>query len=254
MSGCDAVTVEGIDVSVYQTTTPPLTGLGFLFARASIGVRKDARYDQHIANARARGLVTGAYHFGDNRLTAASQAATFLQAAGDVDFYFLDVEGGHAMGSAAIRTFFAQVRKAGKKIGLYHSLSGFPELGQDYNWVAYWSGVPPSINWTFWQYRGSPLDLDRFIGSMAQLRALTKPTAPDPGEPHYRAVVKTPTQLWNDKTKRWVYKTRPIKPGTVFTVRGKQFQKGPDQTDCYAVVGGPYYLPQVAVKQPLVRI
>lgn len=76
----------------------------------------------------------------------------------------------------------------------------------------------------------------------------------DTSEPHYRAVVIKPTPLWNDTTKRWVYKTRPIKVGTVYTVRGKQFQKGPGQTNCYAVVDSPYYLPQAAVKQPLVRI
>jgi glycosyl hydrolase family 25 len=166
------MSVVGIDVSRYQTVTPPLAGRSFLFARASIGTQRDPTYAMHIGNARAAGLIVGAYHFGDNRIPVADQARAFVAAAGDVDFYFLDVEGAHAMDAGQIRAFFAMVRAAGHRVGLYHSLSGFPELGQDYNWVAYWAAVPPSINWTFWQYRGSPLDLDRFIGTLDELRAL----------------------------------------------------------------------------------
>lgn len=170
--------VEGIDVSKWQTATPSLAGLSFLFARASIGTLPDPTFAMHTGNARRAGLVTGAYHFGDSRLPPVRQARTFLEAAGDVDFYFLDVEGSHAMSADQIRAFFDEVHAAGKRIGLYHSLSGFPELGQDFNWVAFWSGSPPSRNWTFWQYRGSPLDRDRFIGSEAELRALAS-TLPD---------------------------------------------------------------------------
>lgn len=171
----------GIDVSKYQATTPSLKGLDFLFARASIGTATDGKYAMHIANARKADLVVGAYHFGDDRLDAARQARVFLAAAGDVDFYFLDVEGRHAMSAMQIRAFYAEVRKAGKQIGLYHSLSSYPGLGQDYNWVAKWSTVPPGIPWHFWQYRGSPLDLDRFNGTRAQLRALAA-TLPDTSE------------------------------------------------------------------------
>lgn len=161
----------GIDVSVYQSTTPPLAGLSFLFARASIALSADTMYAKHIAKARAAGLVTGAYHFGNDSFDPATQAAVFLKAAGDVDFYFLDVEGRRAMSYPQIRAFFAAVRKAGKQIGLYGSESGFPQLGQDFSWVANWSSTP-SIPWDFHQYRGSPLDLDRFNGTDAQLRAL----------------------------------------------------------------------------------
>src|SRR5260221_13844583 len=83
----------------------------------------------------------------------AAQAAVFLKAAGDVDFYFLDVEGRHAMSYPQIKAFFAAVRKAGKQIGLYGSESGFPSLGQDYSWVANWSSTPSSPD-AFHQYRG----------------------------------------------------------------------------------------------------
>lgn len=173
--------VEGIDVSHWQVTTPPLTGRKFLVARASIGLLPDDRYNQHIAAARRAGLVPMAYHFGDNRIDPVAQARLFLDVAGQVGFYFLDVEGAHAMTRAQRRAFHSEVRRQGHESGYYHSLSGFTEDGQDSNWIAFWSGSPPPGNWLLWQYRGSPLDLDRFIGTEAQLRGLAEKQLPDTG-------------------------------------------------------------------------
>lgn len=164
------MSVQGIDVSKWQPTTPSLTGLSFLIARASIGTVIDPTYSMHIANARKAGLVVGAYHFGDNRTTAAEQARVFLKAAGDVDYYFLDHEGANQMSTAQAKAFIAAVRAAKGKCGLYHSLSGFPDLGQDFNWIALWAGSPPRIPWLFWQYQGSPLDSNVFNGTLEQLR------------------------------------------------------------------------------------
>ena len=173
------MSLEGIDCSKYQTTTPPLATRSFLFARATYSTWPDPMYATHIANARAAGLIVGSYHFG----TAAyvpSQVAAFLGAAGSVDLYVLDLEsngGQPSMTQTQARAFIAAVQKTGRKIGLYHSESGFPSLGQDYDWVANWSQVP-ARHWTFWQYRGSPLDLDRFNGDIAALRALAGKAPP----------------------------------------------------------------------------
>ena len=57
------MSVEGIDVSHWQTSTPSLSGLSFLIARASVGNAIDDKYAMHIGNARKAGLITGAYHF-----------------------------------------------------------------------------------------------------------------------------------------------------------------------------------------------
>lgn len=170
------MSVEGIDVSKWQSTTPNLAGLSFLFARASIGTETDEKYAMHIANARQAGLLVGAYHFNHGPISVASQVQAFLAAAGDVDFYALDVEGAYAFSLAQSKDFIARVQATGRKIGMYHSASGFPDAGQDYDWIAKWSTTPPSRAWTFWQYRGSPLDLDRFDGTLAQLRALARHT------------------------------------------------------------------------------
>lgn len=240
----------GIDVSEYQAATPPLRGLSFLFARASIGTRPDARYARHIFAARRAGLLVGAYHFNDRHLAPTAQARAFLAAAGDVDFYFLDVEGADAMTPAQIQTFFAEVRRAGKRVGLYHSASGFPHLGQDYDWVAEWdtAGRPPAIPWTFWQFRGSPLDLDRYNGSPDQLRELAHPGH---AAPSVHATVTAPTALYNPATARWVYNGRnALKPGLALVVRTAQYVRGGRHV---YPVGGPapfvgYFVPVDHVK------
>ena len=67
------MTLNGIDVSRWQGTTPSLAGLAFLFAKASQGTTKDPMYDTHIANARKAGLVVGAYCFNVGTLDIAAQ-------------------------------------------------------------------------------------------------------------------------------------------------------------------------------------
>ncbi len=177
--------LNGIDVSAWQKTTPPLTGLSFLFARATYDVSPDAMYATHVANARKAGLRVGAYHFGTGKSTPQAQAAAFLKAAGDVDFYCLDLESDPTpMTQAQATAFIGAVKATGRPCGLYHSASGFPSLGQSYNWVAKWGTVPPIGSWMFWQYQGSPLDKDHFWGTAVDLAKLAyKPTPPTPPAP-----------------------------------------------------------------------
>src|SRR5439155_8528513 len=190
-------TLEGLDVSRWQGTTPNLAGKAFLFARATYGAIRDQMYSTHIANARKAGLLVGAYHFGVGDVPVPSQVSAFLGAAGTVDFYVLDLEsnGGRpsmTLGQASL--FIALVRAKNHKNGLYHSDSGFPlTLGQSYNWVAKWSVNPPTHPWTFWQYRGSPLDLDRFNGDEAKLQAL----AGNAGPVRLRVVITGPTKRYS---------------------------------------------------------
>jgi GH25 family lysozyme M1 (1,4-beta-N-acetylmuramidase) len=188
---------EGIDVSAHQTTTPDLTGRDFLFARATYGRSPDGRYRQHTAAAHAAGLVVGAYHFGTAASSGRDQAHAFLTAAGAADLFVLDYEKERdkpLMPEAAAREFIATLQAAGKRCGLYASLSGFPRLfGQDWNWVAAWRATAPSIPWSFWQYHGGPLDLDRFNGTHAQLLTFagrTPPPKPAPTAPPRTVTVR----------------------------------------------------------------
>jgi hypothetical protein len=116
--------------------------------------------------------------------SGATQAHTFLATAGSADLFVLDLEGnGHGtpMSQAQAREFIATVKGAGHKCGLYHSASGYPRLGQDWDWIAdYRAGVPHTTPGTMHQYRGSPLDLDRFNGDLVALRKLAGKAAPPP--------------------------------------------------------------------------
>ncbi len=185
------MTCFGIDVSKWQANLPDLTTVDFLFARASIGTVTDTLYAQHIAEAKAAGIVTGAYHFNHDGVSVSSQVTTFIAAAGSVNLYAVDVEGVNAFSEAQTREFIRLMHQAGLKCGLYHSLSGYFDAGQDWDWIAKWSSTPPAgWDWEFWQYTSSGhlpgytgrLDFDRFNGTLAELHALAGiPPAPDTG-------------------------------------------------------------------------
>jgi hypothetical protein len=176
------LSIRGIDLSKWQSSTPSLTGMDFVIARASIGTTADERFAQHIGKARAAGAVTGAYHF--NWRTGASpeeQARFFVAKAGAVDLLFLDVEGDQAFTADQSKRFIAEVHRLGRKCGLYMSASVYRwTLGQDYHWIAKWGSTPPNGAWDFWQYTSDGkvsgytgrLDLNYFNGSLAELRAL----------------------------------------------------------------------------------
>jgi hypothetical protein len=170
MSGADDW-ARGIDVSWANRTTPTLTGRDFAFVRACYGTRVDAKWAYHSANVRKAGAVLGAYAFGIYG-DGAAQAAAFLAIAGKADLLALDLEresGKPEMTTAQARAFIVAVQGTGREIGLYHSDSAFPALGQNWNWVARWGTTPPTRTWVFWQHRGSPLDLDYYHGDAAAL-------------------------------------------------------------------------------------
>jgi hypothetical protein len=187
--------IEGIDISRWQASTPSLTGRAFVIARATYGIARDARYAMHAQNVRAAGKVLGAYAFGRN-MAVDEQVAAFLANAPDADLYALDLEkdgDDPRMTSAQARAFLAAVQATGRRIGLYMSEAAFVDLGQDWDWVANWSREPHR-HWDVWQYRGSPLDLDRFDGTAADLLALgsqeTTMTYPVPKVPSIGDVAK----------------------------------------------------------------
>lgn len=171
--------LQGIDISHWQETTPGLGGVDFLIARATYGTAPDDRYRRHVANARARDLVVGAYHFG-RRGDVAGQVEAYVKAAGDVDLYVLDLEADGddpPMTKAEARDWIVRARTAldGRPIGLYHSTSGYPPdaLGADWRWVADYRRIQkPPIKFDIWQWQGSPLDRDHFRGTRAELLEL----------------------------------------------------------------------------------
>jgi hypothetical protein len=161
----------GIDVSHYQSTTPSLAGLAFLIARSSIGLYADELYPMHVANAKRAGLEVGAYHFGYRSRPIIDQARIFAARSAGVRFRFLDREGDEAPTHEQARAFVAEVRRLTGSCGQYMSESVYDPVGEDYTWVAHYGVIAPRRPWTFHQYRGTPLDLDRYHGTVAELRA-----------------------------------------------------------------------------------
>jgi Glycosyl hydrolases family 25 len=166
--------LNGIDLSHFQTTTPNLTNEDFVFVKTTDGLNKDPMYDMHVSNVLKAEKVLGDYAFGYDlspTFSAEQQAAAFLLFR-TTELLALDLENSKIpMTNAQGAAFIAYVHSKGHKIGLYHSDSGFPNLGQDWNWVANWS-TPPIHPWTFWQSKGGPLDQDVFNGDMTALLAL----------------------------------------------------------------------------------
>lgn len=58
------MTVNGIDIASYQSTTYDTAGLGFVFSKATEGTNyTNPNHAGQVATARAHGLVVGHYHF-----------------------------------------------------------------------------------------------------------------------------------------------------------------------------------------------
>lgn len=197
------MTLEGIDVSHWQSRTPSLTGKSFLIAKANEGGTPDSTFGMHVANAKAAGLVTGAYCFNRADLPIDYQVQTFIRVAlGKVDLYAVDVEEESIAGSqrfsvAQARYFMERFRflSDGLPIGLYISRSPYQSLGYaaanpDWLWLAEYGVPQPTLKCDIWQYTSTngKLDKDRFEGTRDELLALGEPPAP-PSD------VETPMQL-----------------------------------------------------------
>jgi hypothetical protein len=170
--------LQGIDVSKWQgTDTPNLSAVDFLFARASAGLKPDATFTTHIANAlKARVPVIGAYHFGYKSVDLSNQLDLFLSRCGsDIRVLVLDVEGPDAWSHTDTKAALAYVRAHDplkRKVALYMSESVFWDAGQDIDWIANYSREPTKHYdiWQYGPYEGA--DGDFFKGTLSDLNQL----------------------------------------------------------------------------------
>lgn len=194
------MTILGIDVARYQPTNPDpastIPNVQFYFAKATQGTTPDPTYAAHIAHARAAHIpVVGAYHYGDKRIDPIAQLNAFLAIAGKVGAYALDEEGSNALTYSQARIFITGLKKRVPKAILYHSDFGFPDYGQDLDWVANYSHKP-ARHWDFWQYGPAAphVDGDRYNGTTNQmLKALGLQTS----STTYIAYISLLTPLYN---------------------------------------------------------
>jgi lysozyme len=209
--------VAGIDVSHFQRVVDwaavAASGVQFCFIKATEGAGNiDPRFVQNWKGAGDAGLIRGAYHFFHPAAPASAQADSFLRIvssleAGDLPPALdLEVPSAWTGIAAADRVPLAidWLDAVEKRLGVtpivYLSpafateiLANAPALARFPVWLAHYTDASaPTIakpwnSWNFWQYSREgktpgvtlPVDLDRFNGSLDDLKALTvRPATP----------------------------------------------------------------------------
>jgi GH25 family lysozyme M1 (1,4-beta-N-acetylmuramidase) len=201
-------TLEGVDISHWQNTIDWVSvakaGKKFAFMKASEDVDYvDPTYRTNRAQAKANGIVVGAYHFAQPSTVVgngAAQADHFIDTAqpqvGEI-LPVLDLERTNGLTDpqmiAWVREFLQRVQdRIGVRAIIYCSpnfwktymsdTTWFAQNGYQVLWIAHWTtATTPSLpaggwsgnGWTFWQYTssgsvagiGGRVDLDRFNGT-----------------------------------------------------------------------------------------
>ncbi|MEV0780343.1 GH25 family lysozyme [Streptomyces sp. NPDC050428] len=175
------MTVKGVDVASYQSSSFSTKGLDFAFVKATEGTSYiNPRMREQASHAREAGLVVGFYHFlrpGGMK----AQAKYFVEKAAEHagDPLFADWEDA-GVSCASKDAFLAEVRRlrgADHRVGLYCNRDFWlnrdttSEAG-DALWIAdYVSAGKPRIKaaWKFHQYTDTPLDTNvaRFADAAA---------------------------------------------------------------------------------------
>jgi len=177
------MTVNGIDVASFQSSTYSTTGLAFVMVKATEGTSYvNPKHAAQVAHARAAGLVVGHYHFArPGSLTA--QAKYFLKhaAAKAGDILAFDWEDTGVSGTDKDNWIkHVQASAAGHRVVLYCNRDFW--LNRDHTSFAgdgLWIADPdasaghPRVDhaWTFHQYSSSG-GLDRDLGNFASKAAL----------------------------------------------------------------------------------
>jgi lysozyme len=213
LSKCPGATVlTGIDVSYYQGTIDwaKVAASGRAFAIARIGDGADfidPKFATNYAANKQRGLIRGSYQFfraGDDPVKQAEIVLAHIGMLADGDLPpVIDIE---VLDGQSAATLISRARKwleiveagIGRPPIVYTSPGFWSTLGNpDFSryplWVAHWGVSCPSLPgnwkaWKFWQHSESgtvsgisgAVDLDKFDGDLAQLKAFAAPPSPSP--------------------------------------------------------------------------
>ncbi|MDR3613178.1 MAG: GH25 family lysozyme [Candidatus Obscuribacterales bacterium] len=204
--------LAGLDVSSFQQTIDwtkvGASGISFAYIKATEGVTiQDPFFASNRANAKAAGLIVGAYHLFRPKTAGQAQIANFVSTVGKVESGelppVLDIEvpsDWTAFSTAAriqlVKDWLTAVEAAlGVRPLIYINNSDAQTLlNNDPSFAAYElfvafptsASVPvfplPWTNWTFWQYSwtgtvngiSDPCDLDYFQGTLNDIKKLLK--------------------------------------------------------------------------------
>lgn len=216
--------LKGIDVSSYQGSTPDLSGLDFVFIKVTEGLGYvSPKWVSQRQAARARGVVTGFYHYPNISNSAVAEADHFLSqinlAAGDLlvldwEWYGQNVTDAQARAYKDAWLAYVKAKVPGHKVGIYADTGNWKNVDQnsncgDFLWIAdYTTAGQPRVQhpWTFHQWSDQPQDEDvANFASVADLKAWAGSSAPAPGGPpqwqklldHVLAVPEGVYEHWN---------------------------------------------------------
>jgi lysozyme len=202
----DQLAPQGMDISHFNTinwaTLSP--HIQFAYCKATEGSSvQDPQFSNNISNAKAKGIITGAYHYLSFQTTSQDQADNFLACGFDFSAAgtlppALDVEETSGI-TATNRASCVQLIsdwlqivsiKTGRTPVIYtyksfwiDNLWNPAQFGNYPLWIASYQAQKPGLpagwtNDTIWQYFGAPdnpatniADLDQFNGTQAQLKA-----------------------------------------------------------------------------------
>lgn len=206
--GCDVSFWNGaVDFNKMKSA-----GASFCYAKAS-QLSADARFAEYWPAMKTAGLLRGAYHYLDWRVSELTQAKLFVDTMGGdwgelppvCDFESQTAAPEPAVANGKLWNFLQYVEQKTGHIpmiytGYYYWLQyGTPNVGwAKYPlWLAWYAAenivkVPlPWTKWTFWQYTGNgdgakygstglSMDMDWFNGSLAELQAFAGAPIPAP--------------------------------------------------------------------------
>jgi glycosyl hydrolase family 25 len=180
------------DYSSFQGNTNVPVGTPAVVAKATEGnYYQDLDYDWYKSQAAKVGAVFSGYHFLKSNIDPAVQARYYYNFAGNVPC-MLDVEtegsssptvdevvafmsalkglGGHVWGVYFPRWYWGQVGGDLSRLTAAGAVVIASEYRSfdDHNWPAPYGGVTPPI----WQYTSTPVDMNAFDGTPAQLAAI----------------------------------------------------------------------------------
>ncbi len=209
----NGATTKGIDISKWQGTIDwakvKTAGIEFAFVRVSDGANtKDLKFASNWSGAKAAGIIRGAYQFFRPSQSVTTQADLMIDALGGTytpgDLPpVIDVEddGGLSPATVAARTR-QWVDRVSTRLGVkpivytgkffWRDEVGSPaSFAPNPLWIAQYTSLCPDLpapwaRWTFWQYTDAGsvngiaggVDMNRFNGTVAQLRAFAMGTAP----------------------------------------------------------------------------
>jgi len=210
-------TVKGVDVSKYQGTinwsSVKSAGVVFGIARMSDGLNyPDGDFAANWKAMKAQGIVRGVYQYFEPAQDPTKQANMLLSAVENAGGFMpedlppvMDIETAGGQSPSTIQkhmqTWLDVIEKAvGRRPLIYTAAFMSSNIGSGFGkyplWVANWGVTCPTMpsgwsNWKFWQNadNGSVsgisgnVDMDKFNGSLSDLKAWATESPPDAGTP-----------------------------------------------------------------------